>query len=167
MEHASPVKRAENTIFQPVMIRTNQARPQSWQEICICLQNNMSELQKFLTAFTKDIWGWNSQNIQEHSASSPKLNILTKKECTASLVMAAAVRPGQPGCAIIWKILSPVCRDPGRSIPRSRQTRLKISLVIASQIFQISWCGQPDLVWKTEPAQPGQPVSCNRGLSVR
>ena len=33
------------------------------------------------------------------------------------------------------EIFSPVCRDPGRLLPRSRQTGLKIFHVIASQIF--------------------------------
>ena len=71
--------------------------------------------------------------------------------------MPPTVSPGLPWCPILWIIFSPVCRDPGWLLPRSRQTGLRFFHVIASHIFtDFTDADGRDLARKAQPAQPGQ-----------
>ena len=139
MKRASLIERAETQPSVRCITWYEPARHGYKVSESLVFVYDMAKLRKFSTTFAK----W---YIQQHLrlkfpkqirnfGLSPKIRRCYKKEWTNNLIMPVTVSLSQSFCAIITKIFSPLCWDPGWLLPRSRQSGLKIFHVIASQIF--------------------------------
>ena len=97
---------------------------------------------------------------------SSKIRPCYKKEWTNNLITPATVSPGQPCCAIIWKIFSSVYWDPRLVFTEISATRAEnFPRNCKPNVYRFHADGG-DLIGKTQPAQLSKPTLCNRGLRV-